>query len=342
MKSLLIQSSIGKSEILVGENLANVSKYLPQNKKIAIITDSRINELYGSKFPSAELVIEIPQGEKNKTLQTLDIIFENLIKKEFDRSSFILAIGGGIVCDVAGFAAASFLRGIEFGFVSTTLLSQVDASVGGKNGVNFHGYKNMIGTFCLPEFVICDPEMLKTLPQSELISGMAEVVKHGLIASPSLFEYAEQNTEKIFQFDPEVFERFVYESVVIKSSIVNEDAKESGIRRILNFGHTFGHAIEKSKGIQHGMAVSIGMVIAAKISVSRGLLSQSDADRITVLLKKLKLPTEFTIDPDVLLEGFKRDKKREGDGIYFVLLKSIGTAIVEKLTLKELESYIYD
>lgn len=342
MKTLSIHSAIGDSDILVGETLANVGKYLPKNRKIAIITDKNIRTLYGSQFPQCDVVIEIPEGENNKVLHTLEDIFEQLVAAEFDRTSFILAIGGGIVCDVSGFAAATFMRGIEFGFVSTTLLSQVDASVGGKNGVNFKGFKNMIGTFCLPRFVICELQMLKTLSTSELLSGMAEVVKHGAIADLDLFEYIESYPDKVLAYDAEALERFVYDSVVIKSNIVNKDAKEGGARRFFNFGHTFGHAIEKNTKMPHGYAVSIGMVIASKMSAARGLLSQHDVDRIIKVLQALGLPTECEIEPKALFEALKRDKKRDGDGIHFVLLDKIGNAVVEKLSLTELEQIIHD
>lgn len=342
MRTLSIKSAIGNSEILVGETLSNVSQYLPKNRKIAIITDANIRKLYGDQFPKADVVIEIPEGESNKVLSTLDFIFEKLVEAEFDRTSFILAIGGGIVSDVSGFAAATFMRGIEFGFVSTTLLSQVDASVGGKNGVNFHGFKNMIGTFCLPKFVICELNMLKTLSKTELLSGMAEVVKHGAIANADLFNFIEQNPEKVLQYDPQALERFVYDSVIIKSNIVNQDAKEGGARRLFNFGHTFGHAIEKNTKMPHGYAVSIGMVIAARISEARGLITKTDVERLINTLIALGLPTEFEAEPKALFEALKRDKKRDGDGIHFVLLNSLGTALVEKLSLKELEEIIND
>lgn len=341
MKVLQIHSSIGDSNILVGESISNVSSYMP-NKKTAIITDTTIASLYGSLFPPAEVIITLEPGEEHKTMQSLDYIFETLVEHEFDRSSFILAIGGGIICDVAGFAASIFMRGIEFGFVSTTLLSQVDASVGGKNGVNFRGYKNMIGAFNLPSFVICDTEMLKTLSHEDILCGMGEVVKHGAIAYASLFEYIEKHASEIELRNPEVFTRFVYDSVVIKSNIVNKDAKEKGERRKLNFGHTFGHAFEKIQKIPHGMAVSIGMVIAAKISAKRGLLPEADVTRLVSLLQALSMPTEISLSPEELFSALKRDKKREGESIHFVLLTSIGSCVVEKISLSELERIVYD
>lgn len=342
MKQLDINSAIGKSQILVGEKLQNVSLYLPKNKKIAIITDEQVFELYGSQFPKADLVITLPKGESSKVLGAVETIFSKLIAAEFDRSSFILGIGGGIITDLSGFVAATFMRGIDFGFVSTTLLSQVDASVGGKNGVNFDGFKNIIGTFCLPKFVICELEMLKTLPKEELLSGMAEVVKHGCIADLPLFNYIENNIQKVLEYDAKSLERFVYDSVVIKSTIVNQDAKEGGARRLFNFGHTFGHAVEKLTKMPHGYAVSVGMALAAKISVARNLLTQKEADRLINLLEKLGLPTTSEVNPVEIFNAIKRDKKREGDGIYFVLLSGIGKSHVEKIALTEMEKIVHD
>ncbi|HMQ67638.1 MAG TPA: 3-dehydroquinate synthase [Ignavibacteria bacterium] len=339
---LSIQSEIGNSKIIVGESLSSVSEYLPAGKKTVIITDSTVKDLYGQTFPEACLTIEIPQGENNKVLHTLDLVFEKMTEAEIDRTSFILGIGGGIVCDVAGFAASVYMRGIEFGFVSTTLLSQVDASTGGKNGVNFNGYKNMIGTFNLPEFVICDQELLKTLPRHELISGMAEVVKHGAIADPGFFRFIEENAHNVLMYDIEVLEKIVYESVVIKSGIVKKDVKENGVRKILNFGHTIGHAVEKFTGMQHGMAISTGMTLAAEISAARGLIEKQEADRIPALLQKLGLPVKLPIGPEILLEAIRRDKKREGDHIKFVLLDKIGSACIEKISLEELKSILND
>ncbi len=341
MHKLTINSSIGTSEILVGETLENVAKYMP-TKKTAIITDTTVQRLYGDKFPQAEVVIAIEPGEEFKELSTLDTIFEKLIEFEFDRSSFILCIGGGIVCDLGGFAASIFMRGVEFGFVSSTLLSQVDASVGGKNGVNFRGYKNMIGNFNLPKFVICDMNMLATLTNDDILCGMGEIVKHGVIANADLFDYIEQNAQKVSTRDTEAIARFVYDSVVIKADIVNKDARESGERRKLNFGHTFGHAFEKIQKIPHGMAVSIGMVIAAQISVKKNLLAQKEFDRLAKVLKSLNMPTEISLSADELFSVLKRDKKRDGQSIHFVLLTSIGSSVVEKISLQELEKTIYD
>jgi 3-dehydroquinate synthase len=259
-----------------------------------------------------------------------------------DRSWFVLAIGGGIVCDITGFAASIFMRGLPFGFVSTTLLSQVDASVGGKNGVNFRGYKNMVGVFAQPEFVICDVEMFQTLPKNEFISGFAEIIKAGAIRNTSLFEYLENNCEKAINYDAEVLEKVIYESVLIKANVVQNDEKEKGERRILNFGHTFAHSIEKNTGMLHGEAVSIGMVLAAKVSVKMGLLSEADALRIEKLLINFGLPVRFQIEKTKVYDALLKDKKREGGYINLVLLSGLGNAIVQKVPIQQMEEIVND
>jgi 3-dehydroquinate synthase len=341
MKQHHIESSIGNSKILVGESIDNLHEYLPK-KKTAIITDTNLARIYGHKFPEGVPVLEIGTGEDVKTLQTVSELLDKLVELEFDRSSFILAIGGGIVCDIAGFVASIYMRGIEFGFVSTTLLSQVDASVGGKNGVNFQGFKNMVGVFGLPNFVICDMGMLSTLPQDDLQCGYAEIIKHGLIASPELFSFIENNLEKAINLDSKTIERFVYDSVLIKSEIVNKDARENGDRRKLNFGHTFGHAVEKVCKLPHGKAVAIGMVVACKLSIQRGLLSPAIAERLKELLLKMGLPVTINIDPEKAIAAMVHDKKRSGDVINFVLLRSIGDAVVQQISIDELKAIIYD
>jgi 3-dehydroquinate synthase len=227
---------------------------------------------------------------------------------------------------------------LRFGFVASTLLAQVDASVGGKNGVNFSGYKNLVGVFRQPEFVICDLELLKTLPQKEVRCGLAEIVKHAAIGDPDLFLYLEKNYQKALGLDAEIIQKLVYDSIRLKSSIVNQDEKERGQRKKLNFGHTFGHAIEKTTGAPHGEAVSVGMVLAATLSVKRGLLAPQEAERIEKLLQKLKLPTRFQTAEGQLIDALKKDKKRKGDRIDFVLLHGLGNAVVEEISLKELEA----
>ncbi len=341
MQELVINTAIGKSKLLIGERLVNLDKYIP-GKHAVIITDEHVNRLYRDAFPKDTPVIVIGTGEKVKNMDTMSLIFDELIKYQVDRSAYIIGIGGGVVCDIAGFVASAYMRGVSFGFVSTTLLSQVDASTGGKNGVNFKGYKNMIGVFNQPDFVICDPEMLKTLPEEEYIAAYGEVIKHALIKDKALFEFLEQNREKAMKRDKDVIQRVVYDSLVIKSAVVQEDEKENGLRRILNFGHTLGHAIERYTGIIHGKAVSIGMVMAAEISFAKGLIDKGTVERIKGLLIDYGLPVNIAFDKKEIIDIMKKDKKRAQSDINFVLLKSIGDVIIEPIAIKELEEIIYD
>jgi len=308
-------------------------------KTPVIITDTNVQLCWGRHFPPGP-VIAVGTGEKIKSIDTVRSIYEELLSLEADRSSFIVGIGGGIVCDVAGFVASTYMRGVRFGFVSSTLLSQVDASVGGKNGINFGGYKNIVGVFNQPEFVICDLDLLHTLPQSEILSGFAEIIKHGAIADQDLFIYLEENCDKALALNRAVIEKLVYDSVTIKSSIVNRDEKEKGERRKLNFGHTFGHAIEKITRVRHGEAVSAGMVLASELGVKRGALASKDSSRLARLLENFGLPIRLGFDGPKVLEAIRMDKKRAGDLIHFVLLRKIGEAYVEEIAIEELENLI--
>jgi 3-dehydroquinate synthase len=341
MQTIHIKTETGESNVYLGEKLANFRKYLPEGKKVVILTDENILKHYAGLLQGFP-VVKIGLGEKNKTLQTLEKVFEEFIRLEVDRSAFLVAIGGGIVCDVAGFAASSFMRGIKFGFVSTTLLSQVDASVGGKNGVNFQGYKNMIGVFAQPEFVICDVSMFKTLDAREFISGFAEIIKAAAIRDTDLFDFLESNVSKALNYNEEVLEKIIYDSVAIKAKVVQNDEKEKGERRILNFGHTFAHSIEKNFGILHGEAVSIGMVLASEASVKFGSLSQSEADRLKKLLMSYGLPVKLELDKSQVYDALLKDKKREGDFMNLVLLNGLGNAMIRKVPIKDMEEIVND
>ncbi len=334
MRALEIKGKTGKSKIYVGEKLSNLNQYLPETKTV-IITNEDVARHYQHEFPPAEVII-IGSGEGFKTLNTAAHIYEQLIAMEADRSVFIVGIGGGIVCDLTGFVASTYLRGVRFAYVPTSLLAQVDASVGGKTGVNFSGYKNMVGVFNQPEFVICDPQTLMTLPVEEHANGFAEIVKHAAIADAGYFEYLEKETENGIELSLNVLEKIIYESVSIKAAIVNRDETEKGERRKLNFGHTFGHAVEKTTGLPHGRAVSIGMMVAAYLSQARGMISQKDVHRMASLLSRFKLPIHMEADKAAVLDAMARDKKREGGLIHFVLLQSIGKAVIEPISLEEL------
>ncbi len=338
MDTFHIKGHLGCSSIYVGEHLKNLRNFLP-NARTVIITDENIKKYYEKDFPDLP-VITIGTGEGIKTLSSVEFILKELIRHSCDRSSFIVGIGGGVVSDIAGFAASIFLRGIRFGFVSTSLLSQVDASVGGKNGVNLDAYKNMVGVFNQPEFVICDIELLQTLPRDEISNGFAEIVKHALICDEDLFEFIENNREKAMVLDPPTIYRLVSDCVRIKSRIVQQDETESNERRKLNFGHTIGHAIEKIERAGHGRAVSMGMVAAARFSEERRMISEKDVSRIISLLQGLNLPTNFDYPPKAIISAAGKDKKKQGQDLFYVFLERIGQARVEKINFNKLNDFI--
>ncbi|OPY81248.1 MAG: 3-dehydroquinate synthase [Syntrophorhabdus sp. PtaU1.Bin153] len=334
MRSIELQGAGGTSLIALGLPISSVPD-LCQGKKIAVITDGNVYGFHGDRFPECS-TIKIGTGEKEKTLDTVHRIYETFLSLELDRSSFVVGIGGGIVCDIAGFAASTYLRGLPFGFVPTTLLSQVDASVGGKNGVNFQGYKNLIGTFNQPQFVLCDFRLLRTLPKAEVKNGLAEVIKHALIGDRDLLSLLEKERENILSLQEDTIEEIVHSSLEVKVDIVSRDEKEGGERRKLNFGHTFGHAIEKTMGLSHGEAVSIGMVMEARLSMSKGLLTVHDVHRIKDMLKEYGLPTAAALDRESVIDAVGKDKKRENQDIHCVLLDGIGASRIERVKLQEL------
>jgi 3-dehydroquinate synthase len=338
MQKIQIQTPAGRSKILIGEAFDRLAELLPGGKTV-FVTDKSVAGLYESRFPPGP-VIRVEGGEAHKTLQTVQKVYEALIDAGADRSSYIVGIGGGIVCDVAGYAAATYMRGVGVGFVATTLLAQVDASVGGKNGVNLRGYKNIVGTFRQPDFVLCDPKLLRTLPAKEAVNGLAEVVKHGAIGDPELFGYLEAYPEAARNMEETAVERMVSASVTFKAEVVRRDEKERGERRILNFGHTLGHALEKVSSISHGEAVSVGMVAASAWAAKRGLLPKKEATRISRLLESLGLPVTMEADTDAIMDAISKDKKREGDRIHFVFLRRIGEAVVEPISLAEAEKMV--
>ncbi|MGD9368819.1 MAG: 3-dehydroquinate synthase [Desulfobacteraceae bacterium] len=340
MQSIIVEGQTGRSHIMVGESLANLSNHLPPGRTI-IITDENVARLYQDQFPDCD-VITIGLGEKIKTLITIENIFDQLINLEADRTTFIVGVGGGIVGDITGFAASTYMRGVRFGFVPTTLLAQVDATVGGKNGVNFKGFKNMVGVFNQPQFVIADIDVLKTLPPEEIACGLAEIVKHACIMDAAYFGEIENQCDAIARLDAAVMRKLVYDSVVIKADVVNQDEREAGVRRKLNYGHTLGHALEKTLGISHGEAVSVGMVLAAELSMQKGFISHQEVERIRSLLTRLHLPLEVDFDRQAVVDALGKDKKRESDNIKFVLLKEIGQAVIEDIAIEELRRWIME
>ncbi|NOX33563.1 MAG: 3-dehydroquinate synthase [Deltaproteobacteria bacterium] len=338
METFQVKGEYGLSSIYVGESLKNLEKYLPSTQ-VVIVTDKNVKKYYKTDFPDVP-VITIDTGEGIKTLASVEAILKKLIHYSCDRTSFIVGIGGGIVCDITGFAASVFLRGVDFGFVSTSLLSQVDASVGGKNGVNLDSYKNMVGVFNQPGFVICDIDLLNTLPEKEISNGLAEIVKHALIFDASMFGFIEKNKQKALDLDYDTIFRLVAESVKIKSQVVQQDEKESGERRKLNFGHTIGHAIEKIEKAGHGRAVSMGMAAAARFSQAKGRINKQDVLRISSLLADLNLPTSLDYRAEEIISAVEKDKKKQGSDLFYIFLDQIGKAGIEKISFNEINKFI--
>lgn len=322
------------SEVIVG----SVSELLPRllpDKRVVVVSDTNIDRHYHTLVNRYEHVL-IGLGEASKTLVTADAIYKKFISMGVDRSTFVLAIGGGIVTDVAGFVASTYMRGVEFGFVSTSLLGQVDASVGGKNGVNVDGYKNMVGTFTQPRFVICDVGLLRTLPEREVRTGMAEVIKAGIIADEELFSKLELTPLAELTKNPDLLGEVVYRAIKVKADIVERDEREHGDRRKLNLGHTLAHAIEKSSSkMNHGEAVAVGLSLISDAAARRGLLAAADKERICGLLQRTGFDLTPPVAMRVLLKAVSKDKKSEGDILNVVFPMAIGACEVVPMPLEE-------
>ena len=319
------------SEVYIGSAAELLPGLLPKGR-VVVVADSTIDRLYHALLAKHDAVL-IGLGESVKTLQTVETIYRRFLELGVDRSTFVLAIGGGIVTDVAGFAASTFMRGVKFGFVSMTLLGQVDASIGGKNGVNVDGYKNMVGTFTQPQFVICDPALLRSLPEREFRAGLAEVVKAAVIADGGLFARLEQLSFEELRRDTSLLAGIIEAAIRVKVGIVERDEKESGERRKLNLGHTLAHAIEKcSSRMNHGEAVAVGTALMAGAAVRLGLLGEEERQRIEALLTRLG----FTLTPPVemkrLLKEVGKDKKSESGQLHVVLPVGIGACEVRTMT----------
>ena len=326
-----------RSRVVVG----NVGELLPAllpHKRVVVVSDTNIDRHYHSLIEPYDHVL-IGLGEASKTLLTLDAIYRRFIELGVDRSCFVLAIGGGIVTDVAGFAASTFMRGLEFGFISTSLLGQVDASVGGKNGVNVEGYKNMVGTFTQPKFVICDVDLLRTLSPREFRTGLAEIIKAAVIADAELFEMLEQADFSTLQRDSDTLREMVYRAIKVKADIVERDERESGDRRLLNLGHTLAHAIEKSSSkFNHGEAVAVGLAMIAEVATAREMLAVADKERIVALLLRAGFMLDAPVEIRTLLKAVAKDKKAEGSDIHIVFPVGVGRCTVEKMPVEVFKS----
>ena len=319
-------------------SLSSLESLVPANRSI-VITDEHVYQAYADKLSGYKTIV-IPAGEQHKNQPTVNYILEELIRMEADRQSFVIGIGGGVVTDIAGFAASVYMRGIRFGFVPTTVLGQVDASIGGKNGIDAGIYKNLIGVIRQPEFILFDYTLLQTLPQAQWVNGFAEIIKHACIRDAQLFTLLAQQQLEDFQHDQALLSELITRNVQIKSAIVLTDEFETGDRKLLNFGHTIGHAVENTYELLHGHAVSIGMAAACDLSVAISGFPVVQQERVLQVLEQYGLPVHLQFDKKKVFDILKMDKKRVREEMNFILLTSIGNAVIQKIPLKELKELI--
>jgi 3-dehydroquinate synthase len=329
---LTVKTSMGDYNIVIERGSINsLSEYCNTDKKALIVTDSGVPFEYAeavSKQFENNIIKVIPQGEKSKSFETYKELLEVLNENAFTRADCIVAVGGGVVGDLSGFTAATYMRGIDFYNIPTTLLSQVDSSIGGKTAIDFGGYKNTVGAFYQPKAVIIDPDVLKTLSKRQFNNGLAESIKMAATSDKELFEMLENNNAE------DIIETVIERSLKIKKAVVEEDEKELGLRKVLNFGHTAGHAIETAAGLSdylHGECVSMGMLAFSSHSVREKLIN---------VLTKYNLPVKFDFPADEILSALRHDKKAKGDGVNVVFVNEIGSFEFKYLKFNELEKTV--
>ena len=351
MKTLTVNLGDRSYPIYVGAGiLARAGEFLQAaglRGKVAVVSNSTVAKLYIEPVNEAltragfEVVtILIPDGEEHKNLDSLAMIYDRLVRARFERKSIILALGGGVVGDLAGFAAATYLRGVPYIQVPTTLLAQVDSSVGGKTAVNHRDGKNLIGAFYQPRLVLIDVEMLRSLPRRELVAGLAEVIKYGIIEDAELFSVLEDKVDRVIGLDGALLSQVIAASCAIKARVVEQDEREDDYRAVLNFGHTVGHALEAATGYSeflHGEAVGVGITKATAISLRHGFCDQQTFDRIRRLIEKTGLPSDLpkSVTKESLIQGMEVDKKSAGGKIKFVMCAGIGKTRFHSLSPAE-------
>ena len=342
MKKVQVRLSYNSHNILIGSGLLMQTgarlKEIGFNDKLAIITDATVKNLYGNTLKQSltdsgfkVLLLEIPEGEEQKSLETAGRLYYELTGFYAERTTPIIALGGGVIGDLTGFVAATYLRGVPLIQIPTTLLAQVDSSIGGKVAVNHGLLKNKIGAFYQPRLVISDIDILKTLTAGDLSDGLAEAIKYGVIWDEEFFTYIEENLDRIKSLDAEALEAIVFRSAKIKAEVVGKDERDFGIRNILNYGHTIGHAVESVSDfkVQHGEAVAIGMLAAARISNKLGILDKNEVGRLKEVIARAGLPTQIpTLQFEKMIQAMKHDKKIMQGKIRFVLPKTIGEVLI--------------
>ncbi|OJW84893.1 MAG: 3-dehydroquinate synthase [Bacteroidetes bacterium 46-16] len=325
----------GTVQYLLQDSFDSYSKYADEVSCI-FITDSNIAGLYPQLFRDKKTIV-IPAGEAHKNLYTIEQVIQELLQYEAHRASFIIGAGGGVVTDIAGFAASVYMRGIPFGFIPSTLLGMVDAAIGGKNGVDTGLYKNVAGSFRQPQFILYDTSLLNTLPEPEWSNGFAEIIKYACLFDKALFEELWQNDVAYYKSNEAALQALIQRCVNWKNKTVLADETEQKERKLLNFGHTLGHAIENLYGLPHGHAVAIGMVAACHIAEKVNGLDPKVRRQLVALLAQYELPAYYAFDPERVMEVLIRDKKRRAEHIDYILLEDIGKAMIQALPFEAIK-----
>jgi 3-dehydroquinate synthase len=338
MKHFNIKFSNSSTDFYLAYGISHLKK-ITDPKSTVLITDENVFNAHSKRFKGWNTIV-IKPGEEFKVQSTVDAVVEQLIAMEADRKTTLVGVGGGVVTDITGYVASVYMRGLKFGFIPTSILSLVDASIGGKNGIDVGDYKNMVGIIRQPSFILHDMVFLNSLPQVEWENGFAEIIKHACIKDTSMFAELERNSLKHYQSRQKAICELVQRNVKIKAGIVKRDEFEKGERRLLNFGHTLGHALETQYELLHGQAVSIGMTYACHISEQLSGFKQTD--RVVGLLEKFNLPAYASFNKQKVFDVLKMDKKRERAEMNYVLLEKIGKGVVKSIPLKQLEKIISD
>ena len=349
MKKISVHTKDKTYPVFIGNSILNTLPDLIEdmglNKNVFVVVDENVNKIYKKNIKSAFKDYsskihfhKLDSGEGSKSFEQLTKIFSSLIGKKFGRDTLLVAIGGGVTGDLSGYAAASYMRGIQLVHIPTTIISASDSAIGGKTGINFNKLKNIIGAFYQPELVLIDTKFLTSLPVKEINSGVGELIKYAFLTNKNFYNYINQNFDKIYSFDPNVLTKLIYESVLFKGSVVGKDEKEGGLRKILNFGHTFAHAYESQANLKlkHGEAVIAGIISALYLSNKKDLLPGKDLEKLIELPLKVKLPGNFlSNDFDSIIDFMEGDKKNREGQIRFILLSGIGKILTDIGARKE-------
>lgn len=312
-------------------------KTIVDKQRTILVTDENVFAAHSNRFKGWKLIV-LPPGEEQKTQTTVDTIIRLLVEMEADRKTTLVGIGGGVITDMVGYVASIYMRGLSFGFIPTTLLGLVDASIGGKNGIDVGLYKNMVGTIRQPKFILHDTNFLQSLPEKEWQNGFAEIIKHACILDSALFVELESGSLQLYRRKKALLAELLKRNALLKAKVVQKDEHEKNQRRLLNFGHTVGHALENQYALMHGEAVSVGMAIACRLSEKLNGFKQTE--RVAAVLESYGLPVDLEFDHGKTFELLRMDKKRDGDKLHFILLDRIGKGVVKPVALDTLKQQL--